>query len=162
MARHVFALQVCTLFVNLRFRTHHDSGNTESALQTTTCCERVGIFRTLSLVDSFEGDDVSSLGLADWVLARHLCLAVDHDGAATTLTSWRAPILGRGDIELVAQCCEKMWMILCHRDIASIDPKSDAGISGCDVSHYLATYTICQPVTPTDYGFRLAWRHPIG
>jgi hypothetical protein len=102
VARHIFALEVGTLLVNLRLCAHNYSGNTKSTLQTTACSERVRKRLALRFLDAFQCGDGTTFGFCNGVLARNLSLAVNHDGAATTLTGGGASVFGRCDVEFVS------------------------------------------------------------
>jgi len=94
VARHVVALQLGALLVDLRLGAHHDAGDAEPALQTAARGECIGEPSALRIVETFECDDFTTSYLLERVGARDLYLAVDHHGAATTLPRRRASVLG--------------------------------------------------------------------
>ena len=110
VGRHLLAGEVGALLVDLGLGPHHDAGDAEPALQPAARGEGVGEGLALGLVDTFERDDRLPGDLVEVVLARHDGLAVDQHRAAPALTRRRAAVLGRGDVEFLAQRREQVRM----------------------------------------------------
>ena len=91
------------LLVDLGLGAHDDAGDAETALQPAAGGEGVGERLALGLVDTLERDDRAAVDLVERLLARHDRLAVDQHRAAPALARRRAPVLGRGDVELLAE-----------------------------------------------------------
>ena len=91
----------------------------------------------LGVVDALEGDDLLAGHLGQRLLAADDRLAVDVHRAAPALTARRAAVLGRGQVELVAERRQQMWMIGSHRDRHAVDREGHAARSrhrrGCRV-----------------------------
>ena len=126
VAGHVSALQVGALLVHLCLRPHHDARDAEAALQATACGERIRVARAFRLVDAFQRGDGAPGDLLHRVGARDLHLAVDHHRAAAALALWRATVLRRGDVELLAERGEQVWMFGSHRDRGAVEDELDS------------------------------------
>ena len=98
VACHIFSLEVSTLFVNLGLCAHHYARDAKSALQATACGERIRKRLAFRFIDALQSGDFAPFGFGNGVLARDLGFAVNDDGAAATLASGGAPILGRRDV----------------------------------------------------------------
>jgi hypothetical protein len=88
VARHVGALQVCTLLVDLCLGAHDDAGDAETALQSAACSEGVGERLALVGRNTFEREHVLAGHLVERLLTADDGLAVDVYGAATALAGW--------------------------------------------------------------------------
>ena len=56
MARHIAALEVGALLVDLGLGAHHNAGDTETALQPTARGERIGESIALFSINAFKRD----------------------------------------------------------------------------------------------------------
>ncbi len=126
MRRHLLAGQRGALLVDLRLGPHHDAGDAEPALEAAARGERVGERLPLGPVHAFERDDRRPLDLVHVALTRNDRLAVDEHGAAPALSRRRAAVLGRGDVELLAQRCQQVRMRAPHCDRRAVDLERDA------------------------------------
>ncbi len=99
VSRHVFALECCTLLIDLCFGSHDDAGDAEATLQTAACRERRRKLRPLGGVDALERGDRLTGHLLQARLARHDGFAVDQYGATTALARRRATVFRGRDVE---------------------------------------------------------------
>ena len=120
VSRHIAALEVGTLLVDLRLSAHHNAGDTEAALQSATRCKRVGESIALFNINAFQRDDRLAFNLRDRLLTADHSLAIDEHRATATLPAWRATIFGRRDVELVAQGRQQVRVIATHADRRAI------------------------------------------
>ena len=111
VAAHLVAPQIGPLLVDLGLGAHDDAGNAEAALQATAGRERVGEAPAFGLGDALEGDDRLARHLGDGLLAADDGLAVDVHGAAPALPTRRTPVLGRGEVEFVAQRRQQVGVV---------------------------------------------------
>ena len=99
------------LLVDLGLGPHDDAGDAEAALQPAAGGEGVGVALALVVVDALERDDRAAGHLGQRLLARHDGLAVDQHRAAPALARRRAAVLGRRDVELLAEGGEQVRVV---------------------------------------------------
>ena len=113
--RHRGPVEVGALLVDLRLGPHHDAGDAEPALQPAAGREGVGVAPALVGVDALQRDDVLAGHLVEPEVAAHDRLAVDEHRAAPALPRRRAAVLGRRDVELLAQRGQQVRVVVAHR-----------------------------------------------
>ena len=138
-----------TLLVDLRLGPHDDAGDAEAALQATACGEGIGERLPLGLVDALERDDRLAFDLVQVALACHGRLAVEQHRAAAALARWRAAVLGRGDVELLAERGEQVGVAPPHRHRGAVDlerhaPHPSRRLGSAGASSSSVTFTVCQ------------------
>ena len=127
VAFHVLTLEAGALLVDLGLGPHHDAGDAVTALQTAAGGEGVGVRVALFGREALEGGHRTALDLGHGVGARDLDLAVDHHRAAAALTRRRAAVLGRGDVELLAERSEQMGMVGADADLPPVELEGHGG-----------------------------------
>ena len=100
-------------------------GDAEAALQAAAGRERVGVAVPLVGIDALQRRDGPPLDLRERLLAGDDGPAVDEDGAAAALARRRAAILGRRDVELLAQRGEQVRVVGAHGDRRAVDDEAD-------------------------------------
>ena len=111
---HRPAVEVGALLVDLRLGPHDDAGDAEPALQPTAGGERIGEALPLVGVDALERHDLLAGDLLQPEVAADDGLAVDHHRAAAALARRRAAVLGRRDVELLAQRGQQVGVVTPH------------------------------------------------
>lgn len=96
---------------NLVMRSHHNSRNTEAALESATRCECISKLLAIAFWESFEGGDLAPLACVNRLLTCHYGLAIDEHRAAAALPGGRASVFRRRDIEFVSQSREQMGVV---------------------------------------------------
>ena len=127
MTCHIFTLKTGAFFVDLCFCSHHNAWNTKTALQTTACCECIGINFSLSIINAFKGDNVGVAYFFYRLLATHYCLAVYEHCAASALPRRRAAIFRRSDVQFFAQSRQQMRVAGTDGYLSTINGQRHAG-----------------------------------
>ncbi len=132
MAGHVLARQGRALAVDLRFGPHDDPGDAETALEPAGGREGLGVAPALGFLDAFERGHAAAFDLGQRGLARHLRLAVEQDRATAALAARRAAVLGRGHVELLAQCGQQVRVVGADRGRGPVEGEGDGrGLHYC-------------------------------
>jgi hypothetical protein len=120
VAGRVVAGEVGALAVEERLGAHDDAGRAEPALQCPGRDERVSDAVPVGGVEALDRGDRAPLDLRQRDLTADLRLPVDEHGAAPALTRRRAAVLGRHDVELLAQRGQQVGMVARHLDGAAV------------------------------------------
>ncbi len=106
-----------------RGNAHHYAGRAEPTLTRARRAERVAPTSRRRLVETIDGGDVAARDAAGGSDTRNTRRPVHPHGAATTLTLWRAPILGAAHAQSVPQRLEQTGAVIGHCNVAPVETK---------------------------------------
>ena len=119
--------EVRALLVDECLDPDEDARRAEAALKRPGGCERGGKTLPLRRVEPFQGRDRLAGRFFERDLAAHRRLAIDQHRAAAALAGRGTAVLGRGDVELLAERRQQM-RVSADLDLFPVEPELGHGL----------------------------------